>query len=87
MRRPWILIAWLWYVGTLVPVIGLVQVGSQSLADRYTYIPTIGRFVLIVWTVDDTTRGRAGLRRAAIGLAAAATRDRRCSRVWSHEAT
>jgi tetratricopeptide (TPR) repeat protein len=61
IRRPWMLVGWLWYVGTLVPVIGLVQVGSQALADRYTYIPTIGLLVLIVWTVEDATRARAGV--------------------------
>jgi tetratricopeptide (TPR) repeat protein len=40
--RPWLVVGWLWFVGTLVPVIGLVQVGSQSMADRYTYVPLIG---------------------------------------------
>ena len=44
-RRPYVLVGWLWYLGTLVPVIGLVQVGSQAMADRYTYVPLIGIFV------------------------------------------
>jgi tetratricopeptide (TPR) repeat protein len=44
---------WLWFLGTLVPVIGLVQVGYQSMADRYTYIPLIGVFVMLVWGVAD----------------------------------
>jgi tetratricopeptide (TPR) repeat protein len=48
-RRPWLLVGWLWYLGTLVPVIGLVQVGDQAWADRYTYLPLIGLFVAIVW--------------------------------------
>jgi len=48
-RYPWLLVGWLWYLGTLVPVIGIVQVGVQSMADRYTYIPLIGLFVAIVW--------------------------------------
>lgn len=47
--RPWLLCGWLWYVGTLVPVIGLVQVGDQAYADRYTYVPLIGIFVAIAW--------------------------------------
>lgn len=47
--QPWLLMGWLWFLGTLVPVIGLVQVGEQSMADRYTYIPSIGLFVLVVW--------------------------------------
>ncbi len=52
-RRPWLAIGWLWYLGTLVPVIGLVQVGSQAMADRYSYIPLIGIFVMIAWGVPD----------------------------------
>ena len=48
-RYPWLCAGWLWYLGTLVPVIGLVQVGVQSMADRYTYIPLIGLFIIIVW--------------------------------------
>ena len=48
-ERPYIAVGWFWFVGTLVPVIGLVQVGAQSMADRYTYIPYIGLFVIVVW--------------------------------------
>ncbi|MBI4558176.1 MAG: tetratricopeptide repeat protein [Candidatus Hydrogenedentes bacterium] len=56
MRRwPFLLVGWLWYIGTLVPVIGIVQVGDQALADRYTYIPLIGIFILLVWTVAELT--------------------------------
>lgn len=52
-RRPYILFGWLWYVVTLIPVIGLVQVGKQAMADRYTYVPLIGLFVIIAWGVPD----------------------------------
>jgi hypothetical protein len=48
-RRPWLLVGWLWYLVTLLPVIGIVQVGSQSMADRYTYVPLIGPFVAVSW--------------------------------------
>jgi tetratricopeptide (TPR) repeat protein len=48
-RRPFLTVGWFWYLGTLVPTIGLVQVGSQSMADRYMYIPSVGLFLLIVW--------------------------------------
>ena len=48
-RLPWLFVGWFWYVGTLVPVIGLVQVGVQALADRYTYIPLIGVFLILTW--------------------------------------
>ena len=51
--RPYLLVGWLWYLITLVPVIGLVQVGKQALADRYTYVPLIGLFVIISWGVPD----------------------------------
>jgi tetratricopeptide (TPR) repeat protein len=52
-RRPFLLFGWLWYLGSLVPVIGLIQVGAQAMADRYTYIPLIGIFVAIAWVADD----------------------------------
>jgi tetratricopeptide (TPR) repeat protein len=48
-RRPYLAMGWFWYLGTLVPVIGLVQVGGQAMADRYTYVPLIGLFVMVVW--------------------------------------
>jgi len=50
-RRPYLLVGWLWYVGTLVPVIGLVQVGDAAFADRYTYVPLLGIFVAVVWSL------------------------------------
>jgi Flp pilus assembly protein TadD len=52
-RRPYLLSGWLWYLGTLVPVIGIVQVGIQSWADRYTYIPLIGLFIIVSWSLAD----------------------------------
>ena len=58
-QRPYIIVGWLWYLGTLVPVIGLVQVGSQSMADRYTYIPLVGLFIIIVWGVPELATRRS----------------------------
>jgi lipoprotein NlpI len=52
-RSPYLAVGWLWYVGTLVPVIGIVQVGNQSMADRYTYVPLIGLFIMITWGVAE----------------------------------
>ncbi len=52
-RRPYLPVGWLWYLGTLVPVIGLLQVGGQSMADRYSYVPLIGVFIMLVWLVAD----------------------------------
>jgi tetratricopeptide (TPR) repeat protein len=56
VKRPYLLVGWLWYVGTLVPVIGLIQVGGQAMADRYTYIPFIGLFIMIAWSAWDLLR-------------------------------
>jgi len=50
-RHPYLLVGWLWYLGTLVPVLGLIQAGGQSSADRYTYVPLIGILAMITWGV------------------------------------
>ena len=70
-RAPFLAFGWLWYLGTLVPVIGLVQVGGQAMADRYTYVPLIGIFVAIAWTLAEIGDASAPLRFAAAGFAAA----------------
>lgn len=69
-RAPYVLIGWLWFLGTLVPVIGLVQVGGQALADRYTYFPLIGVFIAIGFGAMDLA---ARFRISTAALAAAAT--------------
>jgi len=56
-RHPYLPVGWLWYLGTLVPVIGLVQVGAQAIADRYTYVPLIGLFIMIAWGAFDLVKG------------------------------
>ncbi len=48
-KRPYLPVGWFWYLGTLLPVIGLIQVGSQSMADRYAYVPMIGLFIILAW--------------------------------------
>jgi protein O-mannosyl-transferase len=58
-KRAYLLFGWLWFLGTLVPVIGLVQVGSQAIADRYAYIPLIGIFVSTVWAMSEFLDSRA----------------------------
>jgi hypothetical protein len=50
-KAPFLLVGWLWYLGTLIPVIGLVQMGIQSMADRYTYLPSIGIGIMLVWGI------------------------------------
>jgi tetratricopeptide (TPR) repeat protein len=58
-KHPYVTVGWYWFVGTLVPVIGLVQVGIQSMADRYTYLPLIGVFMAVVWGFDEArVKGR-----------------------------
>jgi tetratricopeptide (TPR) repeat protein len=52
-RFPYLATGWLWYIGTLVPVIGIVQLGTQAMADRYTYIPLIGIFIMVAWGIPD----------------------------------
>jgi Tfp pilus assembly protein PilF len=52
-KRPYLPVGWFWYLGTLVPVIGLVQVGDQAMADRYTYVPLIGVFIMLAWGLHD----------------------------------
>jgi Flp pilus assembly protein TadD len=54
--RPYILVGWLWFLGILFPVMGLMQAGGQSIADRFTYVPSIGFFILTCWMVNDLTR-------------------------------
>lgn len=55
-RYPYLPVGWFWYLVTLLPVIGLIQVGHQSMADRYSYIPITGLFIIIVWGVSDLTK-------------------------------
>ena len=65
--RPYLIVGWLWFLGTLVPVIGLVEVGGQTMADRYFYIPSIGLFIALVYGLADIAK----MRRVAPGLAGA----------------
>ena len=73
-RWPYLLTGWFWFLGTLVPVIGLVQVGEQAWADRYTYLPYVGLFVAVVWAASDLAARTAAIRRALpwLGVAAGA---------------
>jgi tetratricopeptide (TPR) repeat protein len=57
-RRPYLAVGWFWFLGSLVPMIGLVQTGIQAMADRYAYIPFIGLFLMITWLVSDWGKAR-----------------------------
>ena len=91
-RAPYLAFGWLWYVGTLVPVIGFVQVGSQSMADRYTYVPLVGIFVAAAWglaaLVPDSPIARTGSAvAAAMMLAVCFVVTRAQAAVWSDSVT
>jgi hypothetical protein len=68
-RRPYLAWGWTWYLGTLLPVIGLVQVGGQAMADRYTYVPLLGILVAVVWWTSDVAAER-GVPARALQVAA-----------------
>lgn len=87
-RQPSLLVGWCWFLGTLVPVIGLVQVGQQSMADRYTYIPSVGILIALVWGVSVLLARHAQIARSvAIAGSVAAlvclVLTRNQTRVWS----
>jgi tetratricopeptide (TPR) repeat protein len=67
--RPYLAVGWCWYLGTLVPVIGLVQVGTQSHADRYTYVPMIGLTIMLAWGAAELVERRPRARNAVIAAA------------------
>ena len=91
-RHRYLLVGWFWFLGTLVPMIGLVQVGSQAMADRYAYLPLIGLFLMVCWGVADWTGSlhvpvpaMAGVSLAALIVFAAVT-HRQLS-YWNDNAT
>jgi Flp pilus assembly protein TadD len=91
-KLPFVSVGWFWFVGTLVPVIGLVQVGIQSMADRYTYVPLIGLFIVLVWSLGAVcARWRAPgpwiIFFAMTVLAACAFRTRDQLRYWQNNET
>ncbi len=63
--HPYAFVGWFWYLGMLVPVIGVIQVGMQAMADRYTYIPLVGIFILLIWGAADLAK-RIGLRKSTL---------------------
>ena len=67
--RPYLLVGWLWYLGTLVPVIGIVKAGDQAMADRFTYLPAIGIFLAATWAIADAASRDPRTRRALVPAA------------------
>jgi protein O-mannosyl-transferase len=97
-RSPWLGVGWLWFLGMLVPVIGILQVGRQGMADRYTYLPSIGLFLAVVWEVSELASRRRSMRAfqalravlataTAVVLAALAIDCRRQVETWKDSKT
>jgi tetratricopeptide (TPR) repeat protein len=92
VRFPYLPVGWFWYLGVLLPVIGLVQMGYQSRADRFTYIPMVGIFVLVVWGLSDLMAGwrhraMAGVALAMVALPALGVCAWRQTGVWRDSVT
>jgi len=66
-QYPYLIVGWLWYLGTMIPVIGIVQVGAQSMADRYTYVPMIGILIMLAWGLPEFVK-RWPYHKAALGI-------------------
>ncbi len=89
-RRPWLAFGWLWYLGTLVPVVGFVQAGGQGLADRYSYLPSVGVFLAAAWALAGVARRGGGTLAASAALtvlAPLAALSWRQTAVWRDSAT
>ena len=91
-RRPYLAVGWLWFFGTMVPVIGLIQVGIQSMADRYMYVPIIGLFVMLVWGISEALpqqswRGKVMAMGSALALAVCACLTWRQLQFWRNSET
>lgn len=91
-RRPWVSVGWLWFVITLVPVIGIVQVGVQAMADRYTYLPMVGLTIVVAFEAREILSGLRGARPAAaaaavLALAACVVVTRNQVRLWKDDLT
>jgi len=91
-KFPFVAVGWFWYVGTLVPVIGLVQVGAQAMADRYTYLPLLGIFIILSWGGAEIfarwrLRWRVTTLLIVMVLAACAARTRNQVMLWQNDGT
>lgn len=87
-RFPSLTVGWLWFLGTLVPVLGLVQVGNQAMADRYTYVPAIGLAMALVWAIPSPTSrawAAAGAAAAAVAVVALGATTVRQIGYWASE--
>ena len=85
--RPYLIVGWLWFIGMLVPVIGLVQVGSQAMADRYTYLSNVGLFIAGVWLVASMTPRTIAATAAVVSAAVFTFLSARQAATWTSSLT
>jgi len=86
-RAPYVLTGWLWYLGVLVPVIGIIQIGPQSIADRYTYFSYIGLFIAIVWGIAELLPARAAIATGGVAVVLLAGIAWNQTRYWKDSET
>ncbi|MCP4345682.1 MAG: tetratricopeptide repeat protein [Desulfobacterales bacterium] len=82
-KHPYFIVGWLWFMGTLVPVIGLFKFGSHAMADRYTYVPYMGLYIIIAWTVPGIL-SRLGQKRVVLSLVSAVYLSALMITAWTH---
>jgi protein O-mannosyl-transferase len=85
--RPYLAVGWLWYLGTLAPVIGLVQVGAQARADRYTYLPMAGLSIMLAWGLGEVLKSRVALSSAIVACLACAALCEAQIQYWRNSET
>jgi Tfp pilus assembly protein PilF len=87
--RPYLAVGWLWFLGGLLPVIGIIQLGSHAMADRYMYVPLIGLAIMLAWGLHDAASSAGGLRRAegprAVSVAVAVAMLAACAAVSARQ--
>ncbi len=85
--RPYLAVGWLWYLGTLVPVIGLIQVGAQARADRYMYLPMVGLSIMLAWGLPEVLKGKAAISGAIVACLACAVVSEAQIQYWRNSET
>jgi protein O-mannosyl-transferase len=85
--RPYLAVGWLWYLGTLVPVIGLIQVGAQARADRYTYLPMVGLSIMLAWGLAEVLKSQAAISAAIVACLACAVLSEAQIQYWRNSET
>ncbi|MGA3017377.1 MAG: tetratricopeptide repeat protein [Bryobacteraceae bacterium] len=86
-NRPYLAVGWLWYLGTLVPVIGLIQVGAQARADRYTYLPMVGLSIMLVWGLPEVLKSKVAIFGAIVACLACAVLCEAQIQYWRNSET